>query len=55
MADSPAFNPPVSKVPDNDPMIIRVPLDRMDMSARKSAQPPINSQDMTLSHIPNGQ
>lgn len=55
MADSPAFNPPASKVPDSDPMIMRVPLDRTDMGARKSAQPPIRTEGMTLNHIPNGQ
>lgn len=55
MAESPAFNPPVSKLSDNDPMIVRVPMDKTDFGARKSAQPPIRAENMTLSHIPNGQ
>ena len=52
-SNSPAFNPPVNTVKDSDPMIVRVPMDKTDWAARKSAQPPMNNEGMTLSHIPN--
>ncbi|MDE2103312.1 MAG: hypothetical protein KGL39_39090 [Patescibacteria group bacterium] len=54
MADnSPAFNPPLNRLIDEDPQIIRVPLRKMDWSARASAQPNINNS-MTVRHVGNG-
>lgn len=54
MADSPAFNPPVTSIKDTDPMIVKVPMDRTDMGFRKSATPPMRTESMGLSTIPNG-
>lgn len=53
-SNSPAFVPPMNTVKDNDPMIVRVPLDKVDFASRKSAQPPMQTENMTLSHVPNG-
>lgn len=53
-SNSPAFNPPMNRVIDSDPQIIRVALDKTDWGARKSAQPVIqNSQ--TVRNLKNGQ
>ena len=55
MADqTPAFTPPMSTIKNDDPMIVRVPLDKLDFAARPSAVPPMKTDNMTLSHIPNG-
>lgn len=55
MADnSPAFNPPLNRLIDNDPQIIRVPLDKMDWSARRTSQPAIGN-NMNIKHLKNGQ
>lgn len=57
MADksgSPAFKPPMDHITDNDPQIIRVPLDHVPWAFRKS-QFPGQDQGATkpLKHIPN--
>lgn len=56
MADStsPAFTPPVNTIKDNDPQIMKVPMDKVDFGFRKSAAPPMQNTGMTLTHIPNG-
>ena len=56
MADTnnPAFTPPMNRITDDDPMIIRVPLDKVEIGARKSQQPAMGNS-MTLRHIKNGQ
>lgn len=55
MADqSPAFNPPSGTVKDTDPMIIKVPMDRMDWAARKESQPQFQDGLPPITHIPNG-
>ena len=56
MADSssPAFTPPVNTVKDNDPQIMRVPLDKVDFGFRQGCAPPMQNGGMTLSHVPNG-
>lgn len=54
---SPAFNPPINSLPsDNDPMIIKVKMDRMDWANRKSQQPSdgMAAEDLTVQHVPNG-
>lgn len=53
-SSSPAFMPPMNTVKDTDPMIVRVPQDKVDFGFRKSQQPPMKAEDMTLSNIPNG-
>lgn len=57
MADksgSPAFKPPMDRVTESDPQIIRVPMDKMDWAARRSQLP---GQDQSgakpLRNIPN--
>lgn len=55
MADSSRlFTPPVDRVPDSDPMIIRIPLDKMDWSARKSQQKPWDTGWAGVKNLPNG-
>lgn len=51
---SPAFKPPMDRVTDSDPQIIRVPMDKVDWGFRKS-QDPMQDQGATkpLKHIPN--
>lgn len=57
MADksgSPAFKPPMDRVTDSDPMIVRVPMDEVQWANRKSQQPSMNEQAAgSLRHIPN--
>lgn len=51
---SPAFNPPSpAKAPDNDSMIVRVPLDEMGWQNRKSQQPSFVTKT-GISHVKNG-
>lgn len=51
---SPAFKPPMDRVTDNDPQIIRVPMDKTGWGFRRSQDP---TQDhgavKPLRHIPN--
>ena len=55
MADrSPIFNPPMDRITDNDPMIVRVPMEKADWGARRSQQKAWNKDDKALKHIPNG-
>jgi hypothetical protein len=51
---SPLFNPPQDRVPDSDPAIVRVPLDHMPWSARKSQQHAWDKGDKSIKHVPNG-
>lgn len=50
---SPAFNPPMNRVIDSDPQIVRVPLDKTDWGARMSSQKSMEN-GMPLVHVPNG-
>lgn len=52
---SPAFNPPMNRVIDSDPQIIRIPLEKTDWGFRKSQQPDVKSEGMALRHVKNGQ
>ena len=58
MADSssPAFTPPMNRVTDNDPMVIRVPMDKVDIGNRKSAQNGLMQNEATggVRNIKNG-
>ncbi|MGE3582795.1 MAG: hypothetical protein AB7J28_15430 [Hyphomonadaceae bacterium] len=56
MADrSPAFNPPMNSLPsEKDPMIVKVPMEKMDWAARRSQQENIKAGDMGITHVPNG-
>lgn len=58
MADksgSPAFKPPMDRVTDNDPQIIRVPMDTVDFGGRKEQWPSMREGAAgPLKHIPNG-
>ena len=57
MADksgSPAFKPPMDRVTDNDPQIVRVPMDAMPWANRKSQQPGQNQGGTKpLKNFPN--
>jgi len=57
MADksgSPAFNPPMDRILENDPQFVRVPLDKMDWGFRASQRPTLDeSATGKLKHIPN--
>lgn len=55
MSDSsPAFTPPFpAKAPDNDNMIVRVPMDEMGWQNRKSQQPAYQGKT-GVSHVKNG-
>lgn len=59
MADSPTnsrlFTPPMDRVPDSDPMIVRVPLKEMDWSNRGSQQKPWATGWATVKNLRNGQ
>lgn len=45
---------PTKTVPRNDPMIVRVPMDQLDISGRKDHLPnQEKSSNMTISHVPN--
>lgn len=52
-SNSPAFNPPMNRVIDSDPQIIRVALDKTDWGARKSAQPSTENS-MSVKNLRNG-
>jgi hypothetical protein len=56
MADSNsrAFTPAVNTIRENDPMIMKVPTDKVDFAFRKSQTPPMKSEGMTLSHVKSG-
>lgn len=56
-SNSPAFNPPMNRITDNDPSIIRVPLDQVGMGFRKSQQSGLMTSSPgtgPISHIKNG-
>lgn len=57
MADksgSPAFRPPMDRVTDNDPAIVRVPMDEVEWANRKSQQPGMRSGAAgPVKHLPN--
>jgi hypothetical protein len=57
MADksgSPAFRPPMDHITENDPQIIRVPMDKTDWGFRKSQDPKQNhGATPNPKHIPN--
>lgn len=42
-SNSPAFNPPMNRVIDSDPQIVRVDLGKTDWGARKSSQKDISN------------
>lgn len=53
-SNSRVFSPPMDRVPDSDPMIVRVPLDDMDWAARKSSQRTWADGPKSIKHVPNG-
>lgn len=54
-SNSPAFVPPVNRISSEDPMIVRVPLDRVGMAFRMSQQSDLmNNNGMTIRNIKNG-
>lgn len=52
MADTPIFNPPMNRITDKDPMIVKVPMDKVDWAFRQSQQP-ASMNDMGVVNIPN--
>lgn len=55
MDRSPAFNPPQTTVKDNDPLVSKVPMDRMDWAGRRTSQPAFQDGMPPIKHVPNGQ
>lgn len=54
-SSSPAFNPPMGTVKDNDPMVSKVPMDKTDWGFRKGAAPALDgSATGPISHVGNG-
>lgn len=46
------FQNPTSKVPTNDPQIVRVDMEQMDIGGRKSHLPaPNKATDMNVTHV----
>lgn len=54
MDKSPLFNPPQDRVPDSDPAIVRVPMEKMDWAARSSQQKSWSNDWQTIKHVKNG-
>ncbi len=55
MADqSPAFNPPMTTVKDSDPLVMKVPMDKVDWANRKSQQPTFQDGLPPIQHVGNG-
>lgn len=58
MADSsPAFNPPVTRLIESDPSIIKVPMTETDMGFRASQTPKdgVSAPGMKVANLKNGQ
>lgn len=53
-SNSRVFTPPMDRVPDSDPMIVRVPMEDMDWSARRTTQRTWSDGPKTIKHVPNG-
>ena len=53
MADSRVFTPPMNRITDNDPAVVRVPQDRVDWGFRASQKPALDNQ-FPVSNIQNG-
>lgn len=45
--------PNINRLIENDPQIIKVPMEKMDWGARMSAQPKNISNSMTIKHVGN--
>lgn len=43
--------PSINRLIDEDPMIVKVPMEKMDWGARKSAQPKDTKNSMTIRHV----
>lgn len=56
MADNSSrlFTPPMDRVPDSDPMLVRVPMKELDWANRPSQQKPWGSGWMTVKNLSNG-
>lgn len=54
MDKSRLFTPPQNHVPENDPAIVRVPLDHMPWANRKSQQKAWESGWAGIKNLPNG-
>jgi len=51
-SNSPAFVPPMNRITDEDPMIVRIKLDTVEIGGRKS-QWPADRNEMTIRHVSN--
>ncbi len=45
--------PYLNKIVEEDPQIIKVPMDYMEWASRKSAQPKDIKNNMSVEHVPN--
>lgn len=46
-----AINPYVNDTRETDPLIMRVPMDTMDIGARPSGLPKVGKNGMTIQHV----
>lgn len=54
-SNSPLFVPPMSRTPEEDSMLVRVPLDKVPHGARRSqTSAPWDNKDLSPKHITNG-
>lgn len=51
MAEKSFPGPTYSRVIENDPQIVKVPMEKMDWGARRSGQPGTISNNMTIKHV----
>ena len=51
MAKIPAIQPYVDSTPETDPLIMRVPMNTMDIGARPSGLPKTGKNGMTIQHV----
>jgi hypothetical protein len=55
-SNSPAFTPPMNRVTDEDPSIVRIPMDKVDIGFRKSQQNGLmNDNPFNVKNLKNGQ
>jgi hypothetical protein len=48
------FRDPTKSIPKNDPMIVRVDMEEQQIGGRKSNLPMTEKNDMSITHVPNG-
>lgn len=52
-SNSPIFNPPMNRITENDPQVVRIDQTKTDWGFRKSQAPP-QANIFPLANLPNG-